>query len=327
MSKTSKIILGVVVAALVVAGGFWFGNKPKTPDSSQIQSTPITIGYRAHDLYAPVFVGIEKGIFAKHGLDVKAVKFESTNQLTDALIAGSIDTALGGVNTPLVFTIEEKAPGTIKIFSVFKETAEQAASYVLVKPNSDIKSVADLKGKKVGSYTGSTVAVLYKMMVGKYFDPKDATLIQMKPELEVAALESGQVDAIIILEPGATAAVQKGAARVLVKSAFHEFMLNNAPLASSVVSTKYMKENSAGYEKLKLALREVVEYMEKNSSETRAIMNTYTKVDSTVGEALPIPHIITREEIPVEELERLVDVLVKQGELKQTIDVQKVLAP
>ncbi len=97
----SKIAL-YVLALVLIGSALFVSYQARNAHSSK---TVVTIGYRAHDLYAPLFIGMEKGFFAKENLTIEAVKFESTNQLTDALLAGKVGAILMVADLWLLRTI------------------------------------------------------------------------------------------------------------------------------------------------------------------------------------------------------------------------------
>ncbi len=308
----------VTVAGLLI-GGIW-GMQKNNPIT-------ITIGYRTHDLYAPLFVGVEQKIFERAGITLNPVKFESTNQLTDALLGKKIDAALGGVNIPLVLTIEEKSPGALKIFSVALETNESPASALLVKNNSTIASINDLRGKKIGANPGSTMQFIYRKMIERHFNPSEATLVQMKPELELPALESGQIDAAIVLEPYATIAVQKGIARILVPALFNTYVLTDMPLAASVMSTDFLKTKPNEAKRLVEATQEAITFTYTHPDKTKVVLAQYLALDRSVIQKLHTPTFIGNAEIDWKKIQALSDVLTRAGELKTTLDVRALALP
>ena len=107
-----------------------------------------------------------------------------------------------------VLLIEEKNPGQMKLFLGGAETATQQQFAVLVKPDSPIKSMNDLQGKKIATIPGSVGIIYPKMMFKKYFNPNDVTLVPLSPNDWVSALTSSQVDAVYSVEPLSTIMIE-----------------------------------------------------------------------------------------------------------------------
>lgn len=276
-----KIILIVATILILASTALAACNKKseKTVEENEQKLDLINIAYREHIGYVPLFVGLEKNYFEQVGLKVETLKFESTNQLMEAMLAGQIDASLGGINNFVLFTIEEKSPGEFMAISCAIEASSTPLTYILAKKDSSISSMKDLENKKIGMYPGSFAKVIYKKSVEKYFDPQNADVIQMKAGLQLQALESGQVDALLVLEPIASIGLSKNLVKVINKSLFDKYFINNMPFASSIISKSYIKKNKKAAEKLIQANKLALEFIRKNPQETKKIISKYTPID------------------------------------------------
>jgi len=101
--------------------------------------------------FVPLNVGVDEGFFKKLGLDVKEIDFAGGAKQQQAVIAGSIDIAIGG-GTDMGF-IAKGSP----IIGVAAITASPKFMGFIAGDDPGLKTMADLKGKKVGvSTAGST---------------------------------------------------------------------------------------------------------------------------------------------------------------------------
>ena len=313
--------MGTAFLVIAIAGVVVWQKKSEQDVVPKVNTEVVTIGYRTHDLFAPVFVGSEQKIFEKHGLKVKTVQFESSNQLTDALIGGHIDAALGGVNIPLILNIEDKHPGELIAFSVVNETLSAPIASLLVRSSSTISSIADLRGKKIGAFQGSTAQYLYTKTVSKFFDPKQAELVQMNPELELGALDTGQVDAIIVLEPLATIGQSQHIARVLESGLFNKFILPNFPNAASVMSTRFRQEHPTEAKALIEATAETIDFINSHPKETKEAIVKFLPFEAGIIENIHIPYFIKQTDIKVETIQEEADLLYNDKQLQKHLDV------
>src|SRR4029078_9527289 len=98
-----------------------------------------------------------------------------------------------------------------------------ASNSIMIAKNSGIKSVADLKGKKVASEcgTGSDYTFRTKVLPKFGLKPEDLQLVNAKYGDHVAALASGSVEAFVGTEPFPAVAAGEGIAQLLVS--FSEF--------------------------------------------------------------------------------------------------------
>ena len=111
-------ILFIVLIMLLIVTTVACSTHTTSPTGEIIKETKLSIGYREHLTYLPAYIAKEKGYFAQEGLDVKLVKFDSTNQMVEAILNGQLDGGVGGINAIALLQIESKVPGTFKITNV-----------------------------------------------------------------------------------------------------------------------------------------------------------------------------------------------------------------
>lgn len=142
-------------------------------------------------------------------LDVSV--FDGGNLALEALNADQIDIARTSEIPPL-FAAQAADGGNFQIIAVLNDRITTADQEIVVGPNSEITSVADLKGKKVG-YTKATTAhyFLYEFLkeAGLTFD--DIEVVEINPSDGAAALLSGDIDAFASFGNGIVAAKENGA--------------------------------------------------------------------------------------------------------------------
>jgi ABC-type nitrate/sulfonate/bicarbonate transport system substrate-binding protein len=145
--------------------------------------------------FTPIDVGIDTGIFAKHGLELTVTGFAGDARLQQALVSDSIDFGLG--SGPGMGFLAKGSPA--------KAVAAMAGAPMnmsLVVPyDSPIKTLDDIKGKKVGITTvGSLTDWLLKRVVAdKKWAPTDVTEVTVGGlDSTKAALKTGQIDAVVI---------------------------------------------------------------------------------------------------------------------------------
>ena len=97
--------------------------------------------------FTPLDVGIETGIFAKHGLEIEASAAAGDAKLQQALTADSADIGIGSGPGMAFMAKGVPAKAVAVMYGVPKNMA------VMVGYNSPIKTVDDLKGKKLGCTT------------------------------------------------------------------------------------------------------------------------------------------------------------------------------
>ena len=145
------------------------------------------------------------------GVPVKWVEFPAGPQILEALAVGSLDFGFTG-DTPPVFA---QAAGK-DIWYAGLEPPKPASSAILVPADSTIRSLADLKGRRVGFQKGSSAHFLVVRAVQKGgLQWSDITPVTLTPSDARAAFERGALDAWGIWDPYYAAAEIDGRARVL----------------------------------------------------------------------------------------------------------------
>ena len=140
-------------------------------------------------------VGVEAGIFAKHGLTVDPIDFGGAPKMHQAMIAGSVDIGLSG--GPDLAVIAKGAPE----LAIAVLANEPRGLEVYARTGSGIDTVNDLKGRKVGvSAEGSLSAWLVLQLAHQQGWPANSVdLIALgAPTAIAAALRTDQIDAMFI---------------------------------------------------------------------------------------------------------------------------------
>lgn len=146
------------------------------------------------------------------GVKVRWIEFTAGPQMLEGLNVGSIDFACVG-ETPPIFA---QAAGTELVY-IAHEPPSPDAEKVLVQKDSPIRSFAELKGKRVALNRGSNVHyLLLKLLEQETLKYSDVQVVYLPPADARAAFENGSVDAWVIWDPFAEAAIGQIGARVLV---------------------------------------------------------------------------------------------------------------
>src|SRR6266436_1355630 len=140
-------------------------------------------------------VGIEAKIFAGEGLDIAVSSFRGDAQLQQALAAGSLDVGLGS-GPGLGFRV--KGSPAIGVAAMYGAPANLA---LLVSAKSSIRSVADLKGKRIGVTTvGSLTDWLVRELSRQQGRGSDGIVIAPLGQMQarLAAMDRGELDGAVL---------------------------------------------------------------------------------------------------------------------------------
>lgn len=199
-----SLVLFMVTALLAGCG---------TTSSDSGSSKVIRIGYQKGDEFniAKIRGNLAKAL-KKQGYKVEWKEFQAGSALLEALRAGSIDYGRTG-NTPPVVA---QASGTDIVY-VGVGKSKNTGSGILIKKNSAIQSLADLKNKKIAFAKGSSSHYLVVKALNKAgLTIKDVNVVYLQPADARIAFEKGSVDAWAVWDPFTAAAEVDGNAKLLV---------------------------------------------------------------------------------------------------------------
>ena len=145
-------------------------------------------------------VGIEEGIFAKYGLDVDSSDLTGDAKLHQAFIAGSVDVALGSGPSMALGAKSGKAIAVAAFAGAPRNLS------IIVGADSPIKTVADLKGKTMGTTTKGSLTewLVQRLAQQQGWGVNGINMVELGAfEASVAAMKVHQVDAMVgALEAG-----------------------------------------------------------------------------------------------------------------------------
>jgi len=213
--------------------------------------------------------------FAALGYKVTWSEFTSGLPLLEALNVGAIDLSADVADTVPIFA---QAAGA-KLTYVAQEAPSPTAQAILVAQESPIKSVADLKGKKVAVTKAAgahflLIAALEKAGL-KFSDVEPAYLT---PADGRAAFEKGAIDAWVVWDPFVSAAQKQANARVLADGSDGVASYQRYYLASSAFAAKEPKVIEAYFD----LLEGTGKWVKANPAEATKILAPAWKLEEDV---------------------------------------------
>jgi NitT/TauT family transport system substrate-binding protein len=158
-------------------------------------------------LYLPLYVGIDRGHFAKHGVDVTKVTAGSGANGIAQVLSGS---AMFSLQDPMTMVLANIKGASMKSVA---SCVDGVPAWIVVMKNSPIQTLADLKGKTIATAIppSTSTYLLQRLLQSKNITATTQTVLL---GTEVAPLLAGKVDAAAVYEPYLEDAIAQGA-RVL----------------------------------------------------------------------------------------------------------------
>lgn len=203
--------------------------------------------------YNPVSVALKaKGFLdddlKKDGVPVEWVKSGGSNVSIGFLNAGKIDFGSTAGAAALVGKIDGAAIKAVYVYSKPEWTA------LVVKPDSPIKSIADLKGKRIAAARGTDPHIfLTRALTENGLLPTDVSVVVMAHANGKAAMEAGDVDAWAGLDPMMAETEVNGTGRLLFRAPdFNTYGVLNVSMAFAEKYPLMVKRVLAAYEQARL---------------------------------------------------------------------------
>jgi aliphatic sulfonates family ABC transporter substrate-binding protein len=219
-----KKTLAVTVALISVGAGYVFGGAKA--DQKATAPSIIRVGDIAG--YEIIKIADEKGFFneefEKDGIEVQIYNFLSGPPEIEALSAKNLDLALMG-DQPAVQGISNKIG--IHIISGVSDGTE--GNGLIVRTDSGINSIADLKGKRVAVPVGTTAhQTLIRMLEKNGLTVADIELVNLGAGDIPTSIQSGNIQAAVAYEPGLTNAEKTsgGAVKKLASAAGYKQIMS-----------------------------------------------------------------------------------------------------
>ncbi|VXB84697.1 ABC transporter substrate-binding protein [Citricoccus sp. K5] len=215
ITRTALTTMTTLAAAGLLLTGCSGGSPSGTDSSAPAENaaagteelTPVTVGLLPIATSAAVPLGIDEGIFEKHGLDVTIQQGQGGAALLPAVSSGTVEFAVGNPQSILLANSQGLDIKIIAGYSTSYENVDdpedQAPSGVIALEESGISSWADLEGKRVAVNTLNTQGHLTIMqsVEADGGDPEQVEFTEIGFPDQLAQLEQGNIDAAWIPEP------------------------------------------------------------------------------------------------------------------------------
>ena len=291
----------------------------------------IKVGALKSTNVGAVYVAIDKGYFAKEGLELELVPFESAQPVSVAATSGSIDFGTTSTSAGL---FQLAGSGALKIISGFYDEAPGFHNFAVAAStkayDGGLKSYKDLPGHSVAiSQVGSPVHYSLALIAEKYH--LDLNKIRVLPLQSIpnmqSAIRGNQADATIINSTSVNPLLSGGAAKLL------GWVGDETPWQTAVAFTtpKMIEQHKATVEAFLRALKEGARYYhdaftgsdEKpkdgpTASEVTAILAKYTSLTPEQVRA-SLAHVDAEERVDVKDIIHQVEWFKSQKMVKEDV--------
>lgn len=263
MTRSFTRRLSTSLMTLLLAVGCIGSTLAQTPEKTKVS---ISVGGKNLLYYLPLTIADQLGYFKDEGLQVEISDFAGGAKALQALIGGSADVTSGAYE----HTIDMQSKGQMITAFVLQGRAPQIVMGYSTKTMPNFKSIADLKGKKIGvTAPGSSTNMVANFVLAKAgLKPNDVSFVGVGTSAgALAALRSGQIDAISNLEPVVTMLLQKNDIKSIVDTRTMKDTIDlfggPMPAATLYTTTAFMQKNPNTVQALTNAMVRALKWLQK----------------------------------------------------------------
>jgi NitT/TauT family transport system substrate-binding protein len=290
--------------------------------SGQSGPDKVTVGVIPILDVAPIYLGVKKGFFTKHKIDVKLEQAEGGAAIIPAVVSGQYQ--FGFSNVVSLLLAHSKGLPVKMVSNGNNSTGVDGEDFaaLMVKADSPIKSAADLEGKTVAANTlQNIVDTSVRASVRKAGgDPKKVKFTALPFPEQPAALQSGRVDAVFVVEPFQQAVLADGGRKI---ASSYVDTAPNLTVAAYFASQQLIGENPDLVKRFTDAMQESLSYADSHADESREIIGSYTEIAPDVIAKVTLPK--WPADVNRDSVQTLADLALEDGLLDKKADVDSLL--
>jgi ABC-type nitrate/sulfonate/bicarbonate transport system substrate-binding protein len=276
----------------------------------------------------PLFVAVDNGYFAERGVDVELVRINTSNDLGTAGTLGRVDFMMPCALN-VIFDIANVSGVRHRLFglNVYSDKPPNVADYLLVRKDSPVHTIRELRGKRIAGHPGSATQIVIKLIMEKESIPADGyAFVPLQPAEWGPALSSGAIDAVAALEPEASQLMVSGIARSIVDG-FYAKLMPDLPLSGWWVSAGYT-ERSGTSQVIQAVIdgyRRAVAYIETNPDSAKLHFKNYVPIREDALPRMQLNKWLTPETIDLATVQPMVDLFAANRVIQARVSVDSFL--
>jgi NitT/TauT family transport system substrate-binding protein len=231
-------------------------------DTSTAQADTVKIAHSTWVGYGPLYIARDKGMFKQNGVDVDLIVMEDPKERFPTLMADKIQMIASTVDTALLYL---KKPNDFQ-YVVAIDDSNGGDGIVAIK---DIKTIADLKGKKVAVNEGSVSEFYLNVLLAKAgLKESDLNTVNMTAGDAGGAFVAKRVEAAVTWEPWLSKGKATDFGHLLVDSSTTPGLITDVLIVKTDWANAHQKDVAA----IVKSWNEAVAYYRANPDESISIM-------------------------------------------------------
>jgi ABC-type nitrate/sulfonate/bicarbonate transport system substrate-binding protein len=319
-----------IVLLLLALVGAWLLFRPRSTGSDKLarpavgDTVVVRVGFLPFVATLPYFVAESRGFFRDEGIVVRAEAASSSNQLVSALAAGQVD-LVPALSAAPILALEAASPGRVAVISTSVVDSAHPFDALLVPGDSPVRTIADLRGRRIGVFPGTTASrLLTRWLAQQGIDTATVTLVPLPPAQQLGALQARRIDVLHAYEPTTTIATQDGRTRVLVASVYAALLSPN-PQGVAVLSAVFAARHPASAAGVVRAMDRAFAWVAAYPDSARPLLEQRLGLPTDVARRVALPLMVPHATIDTVALHRYAALLHDIGELPRPVNTAALL--
>ncbi|MFD5755959.1 ABC transporter substrate-binding protein, partial [Streptomyces sp. NPDC127044] len=214
-----RLLAGLAVGSFLVAAsacGSSGGGGASDKNASSGGTTTVKVGVIPIVDVAPLYLGQQKGFYSKRGLKLSMTTAQGGAAIVPGVVSGQFQFGFSNM-TSLMIAQSQNVPVQAVVNGVASTgVAGKDFGAITVKKGSPIKSAKELEGKKVAVNTLKNIneTAVRESVRKAGGDPSKVNFVELAFDQMPAALDSGQIDAAMVVEPALATVKSQGATEI-----------------------------------------------------------------------------------------------------------------
>ena len=319
---------GGMACAAIAAGALVLLLGGMAPARAAAEPVRVSAAVGNNMMHTPTFVGVEKGIFLKHGIDLKLRVLMTGMEMSKAMQAGEVQLAGAAIsNFPVAIQQGLEAKAVVGILGDATTAFWDGTLSITARGGAGIRKIEDLQGKRIAAVTGGGGDEYVRLLFSRHKLPADkVVLLNIGPGNQMGALQRGDVDAVATWEPYGTLILERVPGTTLVTR-------DGGVLSYAVfmqATTQFLEHSPGLVEKYVLGAAEASQYTRQHPDEAAEIATRWvTGLEADVArKAIRNLHFDARlSKYSLQAFDESVKVLLEQKKLRAPIPATRGMDP
>ena len=332
-----KVIIGILITVVILMLAIVVSVRmPANTNSLEISSITtkelrkINVSEVTRSVfYSPQYVAIKNGYFEKNGIEIELITGQGADAVMTSVLSNQVEVGFAGPEASIYVYNEGKEDYT----QVFAQLTKKDGSFLVSREKCEKFSWEDLKGKTVipGRKGGVPYMTLEYVLKKHDIDPQKDLILDdsIKFDLMAGAFAAGNADYVTLFEPTASMTELQGVGYVVASIGEES---GEIPYTAYFAKQSFIKENEDIIQGFTNAIYEGEKWVKEHNSREIAevVKDFFPDTDLNILESAiqSYKNIDAWNETPIlkeDSFNRLQDVMIEAGELKEKVPYNKIV--